>query len=105
MILNELLKRIRTTKVVGSTDVEIDDVNIDSRSIAVGHMFIAIKGTVTDGHKYIDKAVAQGAAAVVCEDMPDSLAEGVTYVQVPSTIEVAGVLATTFQNNPSEKYQ
>jgi len=103
MILNELLKRIRTTKVVGSTDVEIDDVNIDSRSIAVGHMFIAIKGTVTDGHKYIDKAVAQGAAAVVCEDMPESLAEGVTYVQVPSTIEVAGVLATTFQNNPSEK--
>ncbi len=103
MILNELLKRIRTTKVVGSTDVEIDDVNIDSRSIAVGHMFIAIKGTVTDGHKYIDKAVAQGAAAVVCEDMPDSLAEGVTYVQVPSTIEVAGVLATTFQDNPSEK--
>lgn len=103
MKLNELLKRIRTTKVVGSTDVEIDDVNIDSRSIAVGHMFIAIKGTVTDGHKYIDKAVAQGAAAVVCEDMPDSLAEGVTYVQVPSTIEVAGVLATTFQNNPSEK--
>jgi UDP-N-acetylmuramoyl-L-alanyl-D-glutamate--2,6-diaminopimelate ligase len=103
MILNELLKRIRTTKVVGSTDVEIDDVNIDSRSIAVGHMFIAIKGTVTDGHKYIEKAVAQGAAAVVCEDMPESLAEGVTYVQVPSTIEVAGVLATTFQNNPSEK--
>ena len=103
MILNELLKRIRTTKVVGSTDVEIADVNIDSRSIADGHMFIAIKGTVTDGHKYIDKAVAQGAAAVVCEDMPESLAEGVTYVQVPSTIEVAGVLATTFQNNPSEK--
>ena len=103
MILNELLKRIRTTKVVGSTDVEIDDVNIDSRSIAVGHMFIAIKGTVTDGHKYIEKAVAQGAAAVVCEDLPESLAEGVTYVQVPSTIEVAGVLATTFQNNPSEK--
>ena len=103
MILNELLKRIRTTKVVGSTDVEIADVNIDSRSIAVGHMFIAIKGTVTDGHKYIDKAVAQGAAAVVCEDMPDSLAEGVTYVQVPSTIEVVGILATTFQDNPSEK--
>ncbi len=103
MILNELLKRIRTTKVVGSTDVEIADVNIDSRSIADGHMFIAIKGTVTDGHKYIEKAVAQGAAAVVCEDMPESLAEGVTYVQVPSTIEVAGVLATTFQDNPSEK--
>ena len=103
MILNELLKRIRTTKVVGSTDVEIADVNIDSRSIADGHMFIAIKGTVTDGHKYIEKAVAQGAAAVVCEDMPESLAEGVTYVQVPSTTEVVGILATTFQDNPSEK--
>ena len=103
MILNELLKKMKTTNVVGNTDVEIADVNIDSRAIAASHMFIAIKGTVTDGHKYIDKAVAQGAAAVVCEDMPESLAEGVTYVQVPSTMAVAGVLATTFQGNPSEK--
>lgn len=103
MILNELLKRIKTTTVVGSTDVEISDVNIDSRAVSAGHMFIAIKGTVTDGHKYIDKAVAQGAAAVVCEDMPEVLAEGVAYVQVSSTMEVAGVLATTFQGNPSEQ--
>lgn len=103
MILNELLKRIKTTTVVGSTDVEIFDVNIDSRAVSAGHMFIAIKGTVTDGHKYIDKAVAQGAAVVVCEDMPEVLAEGVAYVQVSSTMEVAGVLATTFQGNPSEQ--
>ena len=103
MRLNELLKRINTKAVVGSTDIEIVDVNIDSRAIAPGHMFIAIKGTVTDGHKFIDKAISQGAVAVVCEDMPETKAEGVTYVQVDSTEEIAGVLATTFQGNPSEQ--
>jgi len=102
MILNELLKKIETTNVVGDTGVEIAEVNIDSRAIAAGHMFIALKGTVTDGHQYIDKAVAQGAAAVVCEDMPEHQAEGVAYVQVASTTDVVGVLATTFYGNPSE---
>ncbi len=102
MILNELLKKIETTNVVGDTGVEIAEVNIDSRAIAAGHMFIALRGTVTDGHQYIDKAVAQGAAAVVCEDMPEHQAEGVTYVQVASTTDVVGVLATTFYGNPSE---
>ena len=102
MILNELLKKIETTNVVGDTGVEIAEVNIDSRAIAAGHMFIALKGTVTDGHQYIDKAVAQGAAAVVCEDMPEHQAEGVAYVQVASTTDAVGVLATTFYGNPSE---
>ena len=102
MILNELLKKIETTNVVGDTGVEIAEVNIDSRAIAAGHMFIALRGTVTDGHQYIDKAVAQGAAAVVCEDMPEHQAEGVAYVQVASTTDAVGVLATTFYGNPSE---
>ncbi len=102
MILNELLKKIETTNVVGDTGVEIAEVNIDSRAVAAGHMFIALKGTVTDGHQYIDKAVAQGAAAVVCEDMPEHQAEGVAYVQVASTTDAVGVLATTFYGNPSE---
>ena len=103
MKLSELLKKIKPTTVVGSTEVEIADVNIDSRQIGKNHLFLAIKGTVTDGHKFIPKAIEQGAVAIVCEDMPEQQAAGVTYVQVPSTEEVAGVLATTFQGNPTSK--
>ena len=103
MKLNELLKGIKTKAMEGNGDVEIVGINIDSRAIAHGHMFIAIKGTQTDGHQYIAKAISQGAVVVVCEDMPEEKADGVTYVQVESTLEVAGVLSTTFYGNPSEK--
>ena len=101
--LSELLKNIKPVSVVGNTDIDIADVNIDSRRIAKGHLFLAIKGTQTDGHKYIGKAIELGATAIVCEDMPESLADGVTYVQVPSTEDVTGIIATTFQGNPSTK--
>ena len=101
--LTDLLKNIKTVAVTGNTDIDIADVNIDSRRIEKGHLFLAIKGTQTDGHKYIGKAIELGAAAIVCEDMPETLADGVTYVQVPSTEDVAGVIATTFQGNPSAK--
>ena len=101
--LSELLKNIKTVSVVGNTDIDIADVNIDSRRIAKGHLFLAIKGTQTDGHKYIGKAIELGATAIVCEDMPETLSDGVTYVQVPSTEDVTGIIATTFQGNPSTK--
>jgi UDP-N-acetylmuramoyl-L-alanyl-D-glutamate--2,6-diaminopimelate ligase len=103
MRLGEILKGIKTETIIGSVDVEITDVNIDSRRVEAGQLFLAIKGTQTDGHKYIGKAVEQGAVAILCEDMPEEKVEGVTYVQVHSTMEVAGIVATTFQGNPSEK--
>ena len=103
MRLGEILKGIKTETIIGSVDVEITDVNIDSRRVEAGQLFLAIKGTQTDGHKYIGKAVEQGAVAILCEDMPKEKVEGVTYVQVHSTMEVAGIVATTFQGNPSEK--
>ncbi|MBQ7662086.1 MAG: UDP-N-acetylmuramoyl-L-alanyl-D-glutamate--2,6-diaminopimelate ligase [Prevotella sp.] len=103
MKLSELLKNIKTVSVVGNTDIDIADVNIDSRRIAKGHLFLAIKGTQTDGHKYIGKAIELGATAIVCEDMPETLSDGVTYVQVSSTEDVTGIIATTFQGNPSTK--
>ena len=109
MKLSEILQNIKTIKVVGNTDIEIVDVNIDSRCIAEGHLFLAIKGTQTDGHKYIGKAIEQGAAAILCEELPDEAmqyastqGEKVTFVQVSSTEDIAGVVATTFQGNPSE---
>ena len=103
MKLKELLKDIPVVAIVGSEDVEITDVNIDSRRIKDGHLFIAMKGTQVDGHKFVPKAIELGAKAVMCEDMPEGKAEGVTYVQVESTEDVVGKVATTFHGNPSTK--
>ncbi len=110
MKLSELISNVKTLTVIGSTDIEITDVNIDSRRVAPGHLFVAIKGTVTDGHKYIGKAIELGAAAILCEDLPEeALQQGkateraVTFVQVPSTEESVGPVATTFQGNPTGK--
>ena len=103
MKLKELLKDIPVIAIVGSEDVEITDVNIDSRRIKDGHLFIAMKGTQVDGHKFVPKAIELGAKAVMCEDMPEEKAEGVTYVQVVSTEDVVGKVATTFHGNPSTK--
>ena len=101
MILKELISNIRPCSVSGSTDVEITDVDIDSRRVEAGHLFVAMRGTQTDGHAYIGKAVARGAAAVLCEDMPETPAGGVTYVQVKSTEDIVGEVATTFYGDPS----
>ena len=101
MKLAELIKHIEVRTVVGPTDVEIADVNIDSRQIADGHLFVAIKGTQTDGHRFIAKAIEQGAVAILCEDLPEVPAQGVSYVQVASTEAVVGVVATTFYGNPT----
>ena len=103
MTLKELINNISPLKVTGSVDTEITGVDIDSRRVGQGHLFIAMRGTQTDGHAYIGKAVGQGAAAVLCEDMPEDAAEGVTYVQVKSTEDVAGQVATTFYGDPSRK--
>ena len=103
MKLKELLKDIPAVAVVGSEDIEITGVNIDSRRIKEGHLFVAMKGTQVDGHKFVPKAVELGAKAVLCEDMPEQKAEGVTYVQVESTEDAVGKVATTFHGNPSTK--
>lgn len=104
MKLNELLVNVKPTKVVGDAEIEILGINIDSRKIEKGHLFVAMKGTQTDGHQYIDKAIALGASAILLEDMPENAnAEGVTYVQVASTEVSVGKVATTFYGDPSHK--
>ena len=103
MKLSEILVNVNVKSILGNADVEITDVNIDSRRIAPGHLFVAIKGTVTDGHRFIPKALELGAKAILCEDLPETLAEGVTYVQVESTEQSVGPAATTFHGNPSRK--
>ena len=103
MKLSEVLKNIKPLQTAGDMDVDINGVNIDSRRIENGHLFIAMKGTVVDGHAFIDKAIELGARAVLCEDMPEKRAEDVTYVQVASTEDAAGKAATCFYGNPSTK--
>ena len=103
MVLEELIKGLKTVSVCGQTDIEITGVNIDSRKIKEGHLFIAQRGTLVDGHKFIPKAIELGAKAVLCEVLPEEKTEGVTYVQVESTEDVVGKVATIFYGDPSRK--
>ena len=103
MKLSELLKNVKVIASQGNIDVEIKGVNIDSRKIENGHLFIAMKGTQVDGHKFISKAIELGAVAILLEDMPEELNEKVTYLQVASTEEEAGKVATMFYGEPSRK--
>lgn len=104
MKLKELIRNISPVKVVGNDDVEITGVNIDSRCIAKGHLFVAMKGTQVDGHRYIPKAIELGASAVLCEDMPEGELPGhVVFVQVASTEDAVGPVATHFYGDPSRK--
>ena len=103
MNLKEVLKNIKPLQLIGSDDIEITGVNIDSRKIEDGHLFVAIKGTQVDGHKFIPKAIELGAKAILCEDIPDEKVEGVTYIQVESTDDAVGKAATMFYGDPSKK--
>jgi UDP-N-acetylmuramoyl-L-alanyl-D-glutamate--2,6-diaminopimelate ligase len=103
MILKDLLRGIRVMETIGSEETEISGVAIDSRKIAKGGLFVAMKGTQVDGHKFIPKAIELGAAAILCENLPDNLEEGVAYVVVPDTEDIVGEVATRFYGNPSEK--
>ena len=103
MRLSELLKNVETLNIVGDVEVDITGVNIDSRRIEKGHLFVAIPGTVTDGHKFIPKAIEQGASAVLCEKVPEEQTSGVTYIQVASTEDAVGKAATLFYGDPSRK--
>ena len=103
MKLNELLKNITPIKIIGNDDVEITGVNIESRRIKTGHLFVAMKGTQVDGHLFIGKAIELGAISMLCEDLPEVLQEGITYVQVESTEDAVGKVATLFYGDPSHK--
>lgn len=105
MRLEELLQKsqLKIKSTCGDVAVDVTGIEIDSRSIKQGGLFVAVRGTVTDGHKYISKAVEQGALAVVCEVLPEQCQDGVAYVVVENTEEIVGILATTFYGNPTSK--
>ena len=103
MKLSDLLKNIVTISITGDAECDIKGVNIDSRKVADGHLFIAMRGTQVDGHKFIPKAEELGVAAILCEQLPEEKKQGVTYVQVADTEDVVGQVATTFYGNPTSK--
>lgn len=103
MTLKEILKAVNPINITGNDDILISDIQMDSRKVAAGCLFVAVKGTQTDGHAYIEKAVEAGAAAVACETMPETLKEGVTYIALKDTEDAVGKLATMFYGNPTTK--
>ena len=103
MKLQDLLKNIQPVEIAGDVETEVTGVNIDSRKIKDSHLFVAMKGTQVDGHKFIPKAIELGAKSILCEDMPEEKVEGVTYVKVESTEDAVGKVATLFYGDPSKK--
>ena len=103
MRLSELLKYVKPLCIIGDEQIDITGVNIDSRKIEKGHLFVAMKGTQTDGHKFIPKALELGASAILCEDLPEEKNEGTTYIQVSSTESAVGPVATVFFGEPSQR--
>ena len=103
MILAELLKAIQPIQVIGDKEVEITDVNIDSRKVGQGHLFMAMRGTQTDGHAYIPNSIEKGAVAVLCEDVPIAPNPHVTFIQVADSEEAVGKLAHAFYGSPTDK--
>ena len=105
MNLQEIVSGINILEIKGNCNQEISDIHIDSRKVEENHLFIAVKGTQTDGHAYIGKAIEKGAKAIICETFPEDLKNDVTYIKVADTEDCVGKIATTFYGNPTSKLE
>ena len=103
MLLRDIIGHDSITGITGSTDIEINRIQFDSRRVKPGNLFFAVRGTTSDGHAFIDAAIANGASAVVCEQLPTDIEEGITFVTVVNSSVALGVMASRFNGNPSEK--
>lgn len=101
--LKDILYKVHITSTSGSMNVEVKGVCFDSRKAQPGSLFIAVKGTQSDGHAFIDKAISGGAIAVVAEKLPDTLSENITYVAVKDSAKALGVIVGNYYGNPSSK--
>ena len=102
-ILKDILYKVTIEAVHGSTDLPIEKIEFDSRKVSNNDVFVAIKGSLSDGHQFIDKAISLGASVVVCEDLPATLLENITYVKVQNSNQALSFLAANYYNNPSLK--
>ena len=104
-ILKDILYKVTLEKIVGNTAVAVREIHFDSRQVGLDDVFVAVRGTQSDGHSFIKKAVDQGALAIICEEMPDELVNGITYVQVANSQQALAMMAANFYGNPSEELQ
>lgn len=102
MLLKDILYKVTLHAVVGSTSVSIKNIDFDSRNMSKNDVFVAIVGSISNGHDYINKAIELGASAIVCEEIPEDIVEGITYVQVESTSRALAIMASNFYQHPSE---
>lgn len=100
--LKDILYKVGIEAVKGSTDLVIGSIHFDSRQVAENDVFVAIRGTVSDGHDFIEKAISQGAVAVVCDTFPEVIATGITYIQVKDTNSALAFIAANYYGNPSQ---
>ncbi len=101
--LQDILFGVRIKKVIGHTNHEIAGIQLDSRKIQEGHLFIAIKGELVDGHDFIEKAIGQGATVIICQDFPEKIQDTITYIEVDESREAAAVIAANYFDHPSKK--
>lgn len=101
IVLKDILYKVTLESIVGNTAVAITDLHFDSRKVSLNDVFIAIKGSQSDGHNYITKAVNQGAIAIICEELPEQIINGITYVKVNDSSSALATIASNYYGNPS----
>jgi UDP-N-acetylmuramoyl-L-alanyl-D-glutamate--2,6-diaminopimelate ligase len=104
-ILKDILYKVAIESVTGSTEIAINQLHFDSRKIESNDVFVAIRGTISDGHDFIEKAIGLGATVIICDTLPENLVNGVTYVCVKDTNSAMAFMAANFYDNPSQKLQ
>lgn len=102
-LLQDILYGVRIESLIGSTNVAVEGVAYDSRDVVKFGMFVAVAGTQVDGHNYISQAIEKGAIAILCENLPENIVEGITYVKSTNSAKDLGVVAANYYDNPSEK--
>lgn len=103
MLLKDIVYKVAIEAVKGATDISINKIEFDSRAISSNDIFIAIKGTQSDGHLFIEKAIAMGAIAIVCESFPEEFKNGITYILVKEATSALAFMAANYYDNPSRK--
>ncbi|TBN05439.1 UDP-N-acetylmuramoyl-L-alanyl-D-glutamate--2,6-diaminopimelate ligase [Hyunsoonleella flava] len=101
-ILKDILYKVNIDAVVGSTNIAVNAINFDSRAVGAKDVFVAIRGTVADGHNYIDVAIKQGALAIICEALPTNLVDGITYVETLNSNKALAIMASNYYDSPSD---
>ena len=100
--LKDILYKVSLNSVVGDTSLSVNKIEFDSRAVSENDIFVAIRGTVTDGHDYINKAIGQGATAIICEQLPVELVNGIVYIVVENASSALAIMASNYFGLPSE---